>query len=226
MAISENKSIRDEICKSHINKGVVIIDSNVTYIDVNVKIGKGTIIYPNNVIEGNTIIGENCVIGPNNRIIDTKIANEVTIDSSVIKESDIGNKCEIGPFANIRANTVLKQEVKAGAFVELKNSIIDNETHIAHLTYVGDADVGQKVNFGCGTTIANYDGQKKHRCVIGDKCFIGCNTNLVSPVELGEGAYTAAGTTVTKNVPEYALVIGRAKETIIEEWARGKYKKQ
>lgn len=215
---------RIEICKKHIENGVNIIDVNSTYIDENVVIGKGTVIYPNNVIEGNTQIGEEAILGPNNRIVDSKIGDKVDVQYSVLLESEVGEESRVGPFAYLRPNSVIGQKAKIGDFVEIKNSNIGQNTSVAHLTYIGDSDVGEHVNFGCGTAIANYDGKNKYRTIIGDKCFIGCNTNLVAPVNLGEGVYTAAGTTVTKDAPDYSLVIGRAKDTIIPNWAKGKYK--
>lgn len=213
-----------DVCKKHIENGVNIIDVNSTYIEEHVVIGKGTVIYPNNVIEGNSVIGENVVIGPNNRIVDCKIGNGVDIQYSVLIESKVGEGARVGPFAYLRPNSVIGNNAKIGDFVEIKNSNIGDKTSVAHLTYIGDSDVGENVNFGCGTAVANYDGKNKHRCVIGDKCFIGCNTNLVAPVNLGEGVYTAAGTTVTKDAPDYSLVIGRPEENIVEQWAKGKYK--
>ena len=134
-------------------------------------------------------------------------------------ESEIEDAVKAGPFVHIRPNTHLKNGVKIGDFVEVKNSTVGEQTAIAHLTYVGDSDVGKKVNFGCGTVTVNYDGMKKQRCVIGDNCFIGCNTNLVAPVKLGKGAYTAAGTTVTKDVPDYALAVERADLKVKEGYS-------
>lgn len=224
MGISFNQSERIDICKKHIENGVNIIDINTTYIDESVEIGRGTIIYPNNIIEGDTIIGNNNILGPNNRIVDSKIGNGTNIQYSVLTQAQVGNETRVGPFAYLRPDSVISNNAKIGDFVEIKNSNIGEGTSVAHLTYIGDSDVGQYVNFGCGTAIANYDGKNKHRTTIGDKCFIGCNTNLVAPVKLGEGAYTAAGTTVTKDVPDESLVIGRPTENIIEGWAKGKYK--
>ncbi len=224
MSISYNKEERIEICAKHIEKGVVIIDVDATYIEDTVKIGKGTVIYPGNILEGNTIIGNDAVIGPNNRIVDCEIGDKVNIQSSVLTESKVGNETRVGPFAYLRPNSVIGNGAKIGDFVEIKNSNIGDSTSVAHLTYIGDSDVGKDVNFGCGTAVANYDGKKKYRTTIGNRCFIGCNTNLVAPVNLGEGVYTAAGTTVTKDAPDNSLVIGRAKETIVEDWAKGKYK--
>lgn len=224
MSISINQEERKKICEKHIENGVVIIDVNSTYIEDTVIIGKGTIIYPNNVIEGSCVIGNDVVLGPNNRIKDSQIADKVDVQYSVIVESIIGEESRIGPFAYLRPNSVISRKAKIGDFVEIKNSNIGENTSVAHLTYIGDSDVGTDVNFGCGTAVANYDGKKKHRTTIGNKCFIGCNTNLVAPVNLGEGVYTAAGTTVTKDAPGYSLVIGRAQEKVIPNWAKEKYK--
>lgn len=224
MAISINQEEREKICKKHIENGVIIIDINTTYIEDTVKIGKGTVIYPNNVIEGDTVIGIDAILGPNNRIKDCEIGDRVDIQYSVLIESKVGEETRVGPFAYLRPNSIIGQKAKIGDFVEIKNSNIGDNTSVAHLTYIGDSDVGANVNFGCGTAIANYDGKNKYRTTIGDKCFIGCNTNLVAPVNLGEGVYTAAGTTVTKDAPDYSLVIGRAYDKIIPDWAKGKYK--
>ncbi|MDR0326502.1 MAG: hypothetical protein LBI19_10485 [Oscillospiraceae bacterium] len=144
----------------------------------------------------------------------------------VIQEGvSIGEGCEIGPFTHLRPDVTLGREVKAGAFVELKNCTMGERAHAGHLTYVGDADVGADVNFGCGTVTVNYDGVNKHRTVIGDGAFIGCNTNLIAPVTVGEGAYTAAGSTVTNDVPANALAIARARQTVKEDWKSPKDKK-
>jgi bifunctional UDP-N-acetylglucosamine pyrophosphorylase/glucosamine-1-phosphate N-acetyltransferase len=143
----------------------------------------------------------------------------------VLCESIVGSYCSIGPFAYLRPNSIIGDNVKVGDFVEIKNSNIDDKTKISHLTYVGDSDVGENVNFGCGTVTVNYNGKEKNRTVIEDNAFIGCNTNLVAPVTVGKGAYTAACTTVTDDVPSDALVIGRVKQEVKENWAKGKIKK-
>lgn len=222
--ITSDHERRKVINCEYLKNGVVILDIDSTYIENGVAIGKGTVIYPNNVIEGNTVIGENCVLGPNNHIKDCKIGNDNNITNSVLVESIVGSFCSIGPFAYLRPNSVIGDNVKVGDFVEIKNSNIENKTKISHLTYVGDSDVGENVNFGCGTVTVNYNGKEKNRTVIEDNAFIGCNTNLVAPVTVGKGAYTAAGTTVTDYVPSDALVIGRVKQEIKENWAKGKTK--
>ena len=150
------------------------------------------------------------------------ISDGVDILSSVIIKSAVGENTHVGPFAYIRPNCNVGSDVKVGDFVELKNSNIDNGTKISHLTYVGDSDVGKRVNFGCGTVTVNYDGKNKHRTVIGDDVFIGCNSNLVAPVKLNDGAFTAAGSTITDEVPENNLAIARARQVNKSGWQRPK----
>lgn len=210
--------------EKHMKNGVTIIDPKVTYIDETVEIGKDTVIYPGNILEGTTKIGDNCVLGPNNRIMNSIIKNGADVMNSVIIDSKVGEETHVGPFAYLRPNSVIGKKARIGDFVEIKNSNIGDETKVSHLTYVGDSDVGSEVNFGCGTVTVNYDGINKHRTTIGNKVFIGCNTNLVSPVTLEDGAYTAAGTTVTNDVPKDSLAIGRVRQEIKEGWAKGKTK--
>ena len=189
-----------------------------------VEIGAETTILPGTILRGKTKIGAKCTIGPNCLIEDCRIGDHVTLNYVQAFESEIEDAVKAGPFVHIRPNSHLKNGVKIGDFVEVKNSTVGEQTAIAHLTYVGDSDVGKKVNFGCGTVTVNYDGLKKQRCVIGDNCFIGCNTNLIAPVELGKGAYTAAGSTVTKDVPDYALAVERADLKVKEGYSLKKLK--
>lgn len=200
------------------DNGVVFVDENSVWIEDNVKIGKGTVIEPNVYLKGDTVIGENVTIGFCTEIVNSKIADNVTIKHSVITDSTIGEGTNVGPFAYVRPNCTVGKNVKIGDFVEIKNSNIDDGTKLAHLTYVGDADVGKNINFGCGTVVVNYDGKKKHRTVIEDNAFIGCNTNLVSPVRVGKNAFTAAGSTITEDVPENALAIARERQSIKQDW--------
>lgn len=217
-----NKIIKRRVNEKHMKEGVTIIDPKNTYIEENVEIGKDTIIYPGTILEGNTKIGNNCVIGPNSRITDSIIEDGASINNSVLVESKVGKDTKVGPFAYLRPNSNIGNNVRIGDFVEIKNSNIGDGTKVSHLTYVGDSDIGEKVNFGCGTVTVNYDGVKKYRTVVGDNVFLGCNTNLVAPVKVNNGAYTAAGTTVTEDVPEDALVIGRVRQEIKEGWAKKK----
>ncbi|WP_105616712.1 bifunctional UDP-N-acetylglucosamine diphosphorylase/glucosamine-1-phosphate N-acetyltransferase GlmU [Vallitalea okinawensis] len=222
--------IATEIMRERINislmlEGVTIISSETTFISPDASIGKDTIIYPGTIIEGPCKIGENCDIGPNARIIMSCIGDDVKVENSTILDSSIGNNTTVGPYAYIRPNCEIGSHVKIGDFVEVKNATIKDHTKASHLTYIGDADVGSGVNFGCGTVVVNYDGENKHRTVIEDHAFIGCNTNLVSPVNVKERAYTAAGSTITKDVPEESLAIARARQVNVENWVSRNRKK-
>ncbi|NLB19759.1 MAG: bifunctional UDP-N-acetylglucosamine diphosphorylase/glucosamine-1-phosphate N-acetyltransferase GlmU [Clostridium sp.] len=212
----------------HMNEGVTLIAPGSTYIGADVIIGNDTIIYPNNQIEGNTIIGSNVMIHSNSRIVDSIIKDGVSISSSVILQSEVGEESTVGPFAYIRPDSIIGKQVKIGDFVEIKKSIIGDGTKVSHLTYIGDAEVGKKVNFGCGTVVVNYDGKNKFKTIVKDHAFIGCNTNLVSPVTIHEGAFTAAGSTITDDVPQGGLGISRSRQVNKEGWVQkrkdsGKY---
>lgn len=220
--------LRKRINELHMENGVTLIDINSTYIGADVIIGQDTIIYPNNLIEGSTIIGRGVTLYPNSRIVDSKIMDNVTITSSVILESSVGKNTNVGPFAYIRPESVIGEDVKIGDFVEIKKSTIGNGTKVSHLTYIGDAEVGSHVNFGCGTVVVNYDGKNKFKTIVKDNAFIGCNTNLIAPVTVNEGAFTAAGSTITDDVPEGSLGIARAKQVNKLGWVQkrkdsGKY---
>lgn len=223
-----NNIMRRNINDSHMTNGVDIPCTDGVMIGKDVKIGASTRILPNTIIIGNTVIGDNCVIGPNTWIDNSNIGNEVVLDNCKITDSAIEDGVDCGPFVKVRANSVLKKGVHIGNFVEVKNSVVGEGTKSAHLTYIGDSDVGSNVNFGCGTVTCNYDGKVKSRCEIGDGAFIGCNTNLIAPVKVGEMAYIAAGSTITDNIPDEALSIARAKQVNKEGWVAKKkpYKNQ
>ena len=206
----------------HMINGVTLIDPSTTYIGDDVEIGRDTIIYPGNVLEGNTKIGEGVILYPNSRISNSIILNNVEIQSSVIIDSQIGERTTVGPFAYIRPESVIGSGARIGDFVEIKKSTIGNNTKVSHLTYIGDASVGENCNFGCGTVVVNYDGQKKHKTTIGNNSFIGCNTNLVSPVNVEDNTYIAAGSTITNDVKEGELAVARAKQRNIEGWVTKK----
>ncbi|MDP4088244.1 MAG: bifunctional UDP-N-acetylglucosamine diphosphorylase/glucosamine-1-phosphate N-acetyltransferase GlmU [Bacillota bacterium] len=212
------KIMRERINKKNMENGVTLIDPSSTYIDSEVEIEQDTVIYPGNVLQGRTFIGRGCVLYPNSRIENSKIGDSVTIQSSVILDSSIGEGTTVGPFAYVRPGSDIGKHVRVGDFVEIKKSKIGDNTKVSHLTYIGDAQVGSDCNFGCGTVVVNYDGRKKHVTKIGNNAFIGCNTNLVSPVEVKDNAYIAAGSTITKEVPEGSLAIARAKQVNIEGW--------
>lgn len=223
-----NNIMRRNINDSLMVNGVDIQCTDGVMIGKDVKIGNSTRILPNTIIIGNTVIGDNCVIGPNTWISDSQIGSDVVLDNCKITDSTVEDGVDCGPFVKVRANSVLKKGVHIGNFVEVKNSIVGEGTKSAHLTYIGDSDVGKNVNFGCGTVTCNYDGKVKSRCTIGDGAFIGCNTNLIAPVKVGDLAYIAAGSTITDDIPEEALSVARAKQVNKEGWVAEKkpYKNQ
>lgn len=212
--------MRKRINTKHMDNGVTIIDPSRTYIDAAAEIGCDTILLPGVVIEGNTVIGEDCVIGPDSRLTNTNIGNGVKFQYSTSIDSSVDDNTNVGPYAYIRPNSAIGKNVKIGDFVEIKNSNIGDGTKVSHLTYVGDSDVGERINFGCGTVTVNYDGHNKFRTVIGDDVFIGCNANLVAPVKIGKGSYIAAGSTITDEVPENSLAIARERQVNKSGWVK------
>jgi bifunctional UDP-N-acetylglucosamine pyrophosphorylase/glucosamine-1-phosphate N-acetyltransferase len=217
--LSEAEQImRARINEAHMRNGVTMHIPESIYIEADVEIGNDTEIQPNVTLKNGTKIGSNCVIGQGSVLDNATIHDNVDILSSVILNSEVDENTHVGPFAYIRPNCRVGKDVKVGDFVELKNSNIDDGTKISHLTYIGDSDVGKRVNFGCGTVTCNYDGKNKFRTVIGDDCFVGCNTNFVSPINVGDGAYIAAGSTITEDIPEKSLSIARAKQVNKEGW--------
>ena len=218
---------RREILLRLREEGVIIYDPSTTYVEDTVIIKNGTKILPNTVLSGNTVIGNDCTLGPNTVIIDSVIGANNEILCSYLLEATVENETKIGPFSYLRPKAHIKSKAKIGNFVEVKNATIGEGTKASHLTYIGDADVGKGCNFGCGSVVVNYDGAKKHRSKIGDHAFIGCNTNLVSPVTVGPYGYTAAGSTITKDVPGGALAIARANQENKIGWVerKGYFKK-
>lgn len=212
--------MRKRINIKHMDNGVTIIDPSRTYIDATAVIGCDTILLPGVVIEGNTVIGEDCVVGPDSRLTDTKLGNGVKFQYSTALDSFVDDNTTVGPYAYIRPNCSIGKNVKIGDFVEIKNSNIGDGTKVSHLTYIGDSDVGERINFGCGTVTVNYDGHKKFRTVIDDDVFIGCNTNLIAPVKVGKGSYIAAGSTITDEVPENSLAIARERQVNKTGWVK------
>ena len=204
------------------DNGVSFIAPENTYISPFAEIGVDSLIYPEVFIEGESKIGENCTIYGNTTITNSILKNNITVKSSVILDSEIGDNTSVGPFAYIRPNSQIGENVKVGDFVEIKKSKIGNGTKISHLTYVGDSVVGERVNFGCGTVTVNYDGKNKFTTTIGNDCFIGCNTNLVSPVTVNDNAFIAAGSTITDDVEENALAIARARQINKKGWVKPK----
>ena len=221
-------SQRTAIIEKLLNAGVEIPCPDGVVIEENVKIENGTLILPNTIIMGKTEIGKDCVIGPNSYICDTIIGNNTKLNNTQSFEAEIGSGVTAGPFVHIRPNCKIADNVHIGNFVEVKNSNVDAGSKLPHLLYVGDSDVGKDVNFGCGCVTVNYDGRNKSRTTVKDGAFIGCNTNLVAPVTVGENAFTAAGSTITEDVPDNALAVARSKQTVKEDWVNIKkpYKRQ
>ena len=208
-----SQCLRRKITEKHMLEGVTLIDPGTTYIDRQVKIGQDTVIYPNNYLLGSTSLGKGCVVEPGCKLTDTQVGNFVTIKaSSVISESVIEDRVDVGPFAHLRPQTVLREGSRIGNFVEVKKSIIGKGTKANHLTYIGDATVGENVNVGAGTITCNYDGRKKHPTVIEDGVFIGSNTELVAPIKVGRDSIIGAGSTITKEVPPETLAVSRARQ--------------
>lgn len=213
IALSQaEETMRIRITQHHMREGVTIIDPRNTYISSEAVIGTDTVIQPGVIIEGKTTIGMNCTIGPNSHIVTSVIGDETTIHSSVVLSSEVGDHTSIGPFAHIRPQSDVGNDVKIGNFVEVKKSTVGNGSKISHLSYMGDASIGANVNVGCGTITVNYDGKNKFVTTIEDDVFVGCNSNLVAPVTIGKKAYIAAGSTITKDVPGEALAIARARQ--------------
>lgn len=212
--------LKSRILKKLMENGVTIVDSANTYIDESVEIGCDTIILPGCVIEGKTKIGEDCIIGPNAQMTNMVLKDNVSFKASTGMDSVVGSHTTVGPYAYIRPNSNIGEHVKIGDFVEVKNSNIGNHTKVSHLTYIGDTDAGEGINFGCGTVTVNYDGKNKFRTVIEDNVFIGCNANLVAPVKVKKGSYIAAGSTITRDVPEDTLAVARVRQQIIEGWTK------
>ena len=217
-AYRAQKILQERINFAWMDNGVSMFDPACTYISPDAEIGAGTTLLPGCMIHPGSKIGCGCTIGPNTILDRAVIGDRTSVNSSQIYESSVGSDATVGPFAYIRPGCTVGDDTRIGDFVELKKASIGNSTKVSHLTYIGDATVGERVNFGCGTVVVNYDGYEKNRTIIGDDCFIGCNTNLVAPLEVGDRVLTAAGTTVTKNVPEGALAVARVRQENKEGW--------
>ena len=200
-----------------------LIDERTTYISPEARIAESAVIYPNNTITGETVIGENTVIMPNCIIDGCKIGKGVKITASVMEGAVVSDGATVGPFAYLRKGTEIGEGCRVGDFVEIKNAKIGDGTKVAHLTYVGDCELGKKCNVGCGVVFVNYDGKQKHRTTVGDGCFIGSNCNVIAPVNIADGSYIAAGTTVTEDTPEDSLVVGRARQVVKEGRGKGRF---
>lgn len=216
------ESLSDDIMKVRelISQNVIIDDARTVYIDKECIIGKGVRLEPNIILEGRVVIGDNSVIGANSTLRNCSIGENTIVRSSYIEESKVGDRVTIGPFAYIRKDSVIADNCRIGDFVEIKKSVLHKGVKSAHLTYIGDAEVGECTNVGCGTVFANYNGIIKQRTVVGNRVFIGCNSNLVAPLSVGDNAYIAAGSTVTADVPNESLCIARQRQIIKPDWRK------
>jgi bifunctional UDP-N-acetylglucosamine pyrophosphorylase/glucosamine-1-phosphate N-acetyltransferase len=204
----------------HLNAGVCINSPDTTFIDSTAIIAPGAIIRSGCIIEGSCEIAAGAVIGPNSHLTDTIVRENATVRHSVTEGAVIGAGTAVGPFAYLRPGADIGEKCRIGNFVEVKNATLADGVKMAHLSYIGDADVGAGVNYSCGAITANYDGTNKHRTTIGAGAFIGSNVNLVAPVNIGEGAFAAAGSTITQDLPPCALGIARSRQTCKENWRK------
>jgi len=215
-----NAHLKDYVMSKFLNRDVVIYDPITTYIDLDVIIEDGAIIHPMTVLRGKTHIHKNAVVFPNCELIDTEVGENVDIRATYALEAKIGDNTTVGPFACLRKGANIGASCRVGDFVEVKNSNLGDGVKMAHLAYVGDSDVGENTNVGCGSVFANYNGVTKNRCVVGSNVFIGANTNLVAPVTVHNGAFIAAGSTITQDIPEGNMCIARSRQVFKPNWER------
>ena len=219
-ALSQVRAIAQQrIHRRHMLAGVTIVDPHATVIDLGVEIGADTVIAPFSSIHGTTSIGEGATIGPSTTLIDACVGDQATVLHSHVDRAEIGERVSVGPFTYLRPGTVLRSGSKAGAFVEIKNSDVGPGAKVPHLSYIGDADIGERTNIGAGTITANYDGTHKNPTQIGAGAFVSVDTMLVAPVRVGDGAYTGAGSVITEDVPPGALGIARGRQRNVEGYA-------
>lgn len=216
------KALQQRLNEYWMRQGVTIVDPDHTYLSTDVMIGRDTVIYPGVVMKGKVHIGKKAIIGPHTELTDCVIGDETEIKQSVVTNSNIGHRVKVGPYAHIRPESSIEDYVRIGNFVEVKKTIFGEGSKASHLSYIGDTEVGKDVNIGCGTITVNYDGVNKHVTKIEDGAFIGCNSNLIAPVTIGKGAYIAAGSTITEDVPEDSLSIARARQTNKEGYVNKK----
>ncbi len=218
--------MRNRIMDTLMLSGVTIEDPLNTYIDAEVSIGQDTLIRPFTMIRGKCVIGEQCEIGPGTVIHESTVGDDVIIESSVVEKSVVERGVHIGPFAHLRPNSTVKSGAAIGNFAEVKNSVIGENSKVHHHSYIGDSIVGKGVNFSAGAITVNYDGHAKHKTIMEDSSFIGCNANLIAPVRIGKGAFVAAGSTINQDVPPDALAIARERQVNKEGWAKGQRDKK
>lgn len=218
-------SYNQEKIESLLEMGTLVVDPNSTWIDTDVVVGSDSVIYPGSIIKGKTVIGEGCEIGPAVRIEDCQIGNGVKIKDSTLISSKVDDESTIGPYAYLRPKSDIGKGVKIGDFVEVKNARIDDGAKVSHLSYIGDGHVGKRVNISCGVIFANYDGKNKFKTTVEDDAFVGSGSNLIAPVTIREGAYVAAGSTITDDVDKYSLAIARGRQVQKKDWVLNKREK-
>jgi bifunctional UDP-N-acetylglucosamine pyrophosphorylase/glucosamine-1-phosphate N-acetyltransferase len=217
-----SRLMRARINAGHMERGVTIVDPDQTYIDVEVKIGRDTVIHPLTFLEGATRVGAGCELGPSARVVDTRVGDGSSVQFAVVLGSRIGKEVSVGPFVRMRPGTVLRDGAKVGAFVDMKAADVGPGAKVPHLSYVGDATIGRNTNIGAGTITANYDGYRKHRTIIEDEVRIGSDTMLIAPVRVGKGAVTGAGSVITRDVPAGALAVERAEQRVVKGYRKRK----
>jgi bifunctional N-acetylglucosamine-1-phosphate-uridyltransferase/glucosamine-1-phosphate-acetyltransferase GlmU-like protein len=217
-----NEVMHQRIIEKHMHNGVYFIDPNTAYIDDSVNIGVGVTVYPNNHLIGKTKIEDNVILYDGNYITDSLVGQNVTVKSSNINQSTIGNNTTVGPFAYLRPDSIIGEHCRIGDYVEVKKSRVGNNTKVSHLTYLGDCQLGENCNVGCGVVFCNYDGVKKHFTKVGNNVFIGSNSNIISPVVIEDNAFIAAGSTITENVIQDSLAIARARQVNKLDYKRKK----
>ena len=220
-SLAARREERLAVLEELIAAGVQVMSEDI-YVERGVQVAPGATLLPGTILRGKTTVAEGCVIGPNTLLENAVVGKNTTVNASQVYDSTLGENNKIGPYTHVRTDTVTDYGVHLGAYVETKNSNFARGNTVSHLTYIGDSDVGKYCNFGCGTVTCNYDGENKFRTTIGDYVFVGCNTNLVAPVTVGDGAYTAAGSTITKDVPAGDMGIARERQTNLEGWAKPK----
>ncbi|NLJ55841.1 MAG: bifunctional UDP-N-acetylglucosamine diphosphorylase/glucosamine-1-phosphate N-acetyltransferase GlmU [Firmicutes bacterium] len=222
--------MRERINRRLMLAGVTMLDPETTYLDVDVAVGRDTVLYPHCIFEGQTVVGENCVLGPGLHLVNTAVENDVTCRQGLVIDSSLGAGANIGPYVHIRPGSSIGAETRIGNFVEVKNSSIGKGSKVPHLSYIGDTQMEESVNMGAGSIVVNYDGRRKHLTQIEAGAFVGCNSNLIAPLKIGRGAFIAAGSTITRDVPPGALVVARPQEKVKKDLAKkflkGRPKKQ
>jgi bifunctional UDP-N-acetylglucosamine pyrophosphorylase/glucosamine-1-phosphate N-acetyltransferase len=220
-----NKLMQRRINRAHMLAGVTMIDPELVWIGPDARLGRDVEVLPMSFVFGDTVVGDRSIIGPNSRLTDATIAEDAVVDASIVMSAVVGSHASVGPVSYLRAGTVLEANSKAGACVEIKKSTVGEGSKVPHLSYIGDTTIGKNVNVGAGSITCNYDGEKKHATRIGDGAFIGSDTMLVAPVTVGEGAVTAAGSTIARDVPAGALALERSEQVVIDGWAQRRHAK-